>query len=431
MTSSSSSSSSLSSELGRGLGRALTELLRGVAPQWPMTPPPEEIVERHDTDAALVLAWQRALPRRVADAVAEDAAPVLLPDGSSLERARAEALLADKEVDRVYPPLRQPLARAARPFRRFLEQRNELLAGLVIDDDVIADDDAKALSDFVGSTTGEMTACRELLASLGGAELADEDAVARGLDLPGPAVFSERQLSALVRQALPALPGDARAVQRVAAPRSCAGHVIVDDGADGSDNGHGTVRLWTAPTLTAGRFLAGARGAGRLLAEAAHAPVHAPGLGLAVVDVESRRALGESKGQGTRALQIAVATQLLLARARAAVTLVALRRLDVDEEREEARGAVRAALGADGGDELAGSWLLPPLPDGRALRSPRRALLQEARAAVDVAASWWGLRDALDAGFLLRPRRLAGLRELPPPDVDPALAWRRLLGELL
>ena len=409
------------------LGRALTQTLRGLEPSWPATPPPEEIVERHDVEAALLWAWRSALPRRVRDAAAADAVAVVLADGSSVDVARAEALLADKEGSRVYPPLRLPLARATRPFRRCDQQRADLLRALLIDDDVIAAADLKGLTSFLASTTGEMTACRELLASIGGVGLDDEDAVARGLDLPAPALFNESVLAGLVRQALPALPPGVRLVQRVAAPRACAGHVVADDDDDGGLH----LRLWTAPSLAAGRFIAGARGAGRLLALAAGNLVHAPGLGLCVVDVEARRALSEARGDATRALQIVVATSLLLARARAATALVAARRLDLEEEREEARGAVRQALGADGGAELGSALLLPPLPDGLVLRSPLRALLQQAAADVDVAASWLTLREALDAGCLLRPRRLEALRELPASSLDPALAWRRLLGELL
>jgi hypothetical protein len=303
-----------------------------------------------------------------------------------------------------------------------------LLRGLVIDDDAAAtggaDDVATRFAAFLASSIDEMTAARELLASVGSVELCDEDAVARGLDLPAPLLFSDRQLTALVRQTLPALPSGSLVVQRVPAPRMCAGHVVVDEDV-------GLARLWTAPMLTAGRFLAGARGAGRLLALAVNAPVHAPGLGFAVVDVEARRALSESRGDATRALQILAATQLLLARARAAITLVSLRRLDLDEEAEEARGALRQALGADGGADLASALLLPPLPDGRPLRSPRHALIDQANDDVDAASSWLWLRDAFDAGFLLRPRRLEALRELPGAAGDPALAWRRLLGELL
>ncbi|MDP2341225.1 MAG: hypothetical protein Q8O67_09720 [Deltaproteobacteria bacterium] len=427
MTSSSSSPASI----GTSVGRALGALLRGAEPEWPSSSslPSEEILERHDVDAALLLAWQRALPRRITDAVGHDAVDVLLPDGSSLDVTRTETLLADKEHDRCYPPLRRPLAVATRPFRQFRDRRSELLRGLLIDDDVIADDVSKRLAGFLASTIDEMTACRELLASQGGVELADEDAVVRGLDLPGPVLFTDRLLAAFVRQALPALPAGALTVQRVAAPRLCAGHVVVDQSL--SERGAAVVRLWSAPTLSAGRFVLGARGAGRLLAAAVSAPVHAPGLGLAVVDVEARRGLSESKGDALRAFQICAATLLLLARARAAVTLVALRRLDLEEETEEARGAVRKALGADGGAELASLLLLPPLPDGGPLRSPRHALIDRSNDDVDAAGSWLGLRDEFDAGFLLRPRRLEGLRELPGFTGDPALAWRRLLGELL
>ncbi len=409
---------------GSILGRALTQLVRGAEPQWPGTPSLEEIIERRDNDAALVRAWRQALPQRIHDAIAADAATVLLSDGSSLAVGRAEALLADKEQRRVYGHLRKPLARALWPFRQFAFYRNQFAAYLAVDDDVIGDDAQQSLSSFLASTIDEMGACRELLASLGGVALDDQDALARGLDLPDVASFSDERLNALVRQALAALPPGARGVQRVTAPRSCAGHTV--DDAEG-----GVVRLWTAPTVSAGRFLAIARGAGRLLAVAAGAAAHAPGLGLAVVDIESRRALRETRVVATRALQISVATSLLWARAHAAVTLVALRRLGPDEEREEARGAVRGALGADGGDELPSALLLAPLPDGGPLLSPRRALVDQAQALIDVAGSWLGLREALDAGFLLRPHRLAALPELPRIGSDAGLAWRRLLGELL
>lgn len=409
------------------LGPALTQLLRGEQASWPRTLAAEEILERRDGAAALVVAWSAVLTRRVHDGRAEDQVEVLLPDGSSFDLARAESLLADKELERLYPPLRQPLNKATRPFRRFAEQRFELIQAIAFDDDIIADDDKKRLADFLDSTIGEMTACRELLASLGGVELGDQEAVTRGLDLPAPALFAATQLLALVRQALPALPARSLGVQRVSAPRRFTGHVVVDD-ADGAD---GTVRLWTAPCVTAGRFLAAARGAGRMLALAAHAPRHAPGLGLAVIDLDSRRALQESMGDARRAVQICVATSFLLARAHSAVALVGLRGLARDEEEEETRGALRLALGADGGADFGSLLLLPPLPDGTALRSPRRALLQQADAVVDIAASWLGLREAFDSGFLLRGRSLSGLRELPAAELDAASAWRVLLGEFL
>ena len=321
------------------LGPALTQLLRGEQASWPRTLAAEEILERRDGAAALVVAWSAVLTRRVHDGRAEDQVEVLLPDGSSFDLARAESLLADKELERLYPPLRQPLNKATRPFRRFAEQRFELIQAIAFDDDIIADDDKKRLADFLDSTIGEMTACRELLASLGGVELGDQEAVTRGLDLPAPALFAATQLLALVRQALPALPARSLGVQRVSAPRRFTGHVVVDD-ADGAD---GTVRLWTAPCVTAGRFLAAARGAGRMLALAAHAPRHAPGLGLAVIDLDSRRALQESMGDARRAVQICVATSFLLARAHSAVALVGLRGLARDEEEEETPWALTGA----------------------------------------------------------------------------------------
>lgn len=416
------------------LGRLVMACLKGNPPDAAVSTNPHEVVERGDVAAALAIAWQQTVPRRIADAASADAAAVVLPDGSSFDLAMAERQLAAKEEKRAYLPLRRPMAAARAPFARHRDQRREWRRNLVLDEPSPPFEQLTSIQAFLDSTD-ELQAVRDLLAALGGVELNDEFSVARGLDLPDQQLFTDVHLANLVKMVRPALPPAAPALMRVSAPRAFAGHVVVDDVEAGTRDrvNTGSVRLWTASTLSAGRFWRLARGAGKALGVCARSDNGgaAAGLAFSLVDEVTRRSSGESRDLCRRGARVMAATAFLQARAAAAAAVVVARRLDVDEEAEVSRDVVRKALGGDPGAEFAAALLLGPLPDGQRVVGAAVGLADEAVAAINVAAWWLFLRDEFDAGFLLRPLVLQGFSELPETLAAPERAWAALLDEFL
>lgn len=421
------------------VGRALLELLAGRTPASPALPDTDELTdrrERGDDVAGDVVAHAQfaTLAARVAAAVAADVVVVSLPDGSTLLREQAERQLAQKEERRAYPPLRLPLERAVAQATRPLDAAIAFSRALPVDAGVVVADRALArLRAFVDATAGAAAAARESLEREGGAALDGEAALRRGLDLPGPSSFSTDGVVSAVRAALSTTTTTTRTPARTPAPRGLCGHVV-DDGV--------TPRLLVAPSLSAGRHLALASGAGVVVAAAVAAPVHAAGLGLVVVDASTRRALGQSRDDAARAFRVTAATALLWARARAAVAAARSRPFEgdtaVDELREVTRGACRTALLGDAGAGFVEALLAPPWPDGHRLSIPAVAAVDDAFHAAHAARSWLYLRDALDEGCLVRSGGLRPLVELPAPPssksgdgVDDARAFDALLGEIL
>jgi len=415
-------------------GRALLDALAGRASPPSSLPPVPELIERaeggEDVIALAVAHAHRAcLHDRVAAALAADHAAVTLADGSTWTVALAERQLAQKEERRVYPPLRAPLERATAGALQPIATLQALQRALPIAVDEGAGGDHLArLRRFVDGTTAAAAAAREHLERAGGAPLDGEVALRRGLDLPAPATWSADGVVAAVRLAL-SHGAVARAPARVVGPRALCGHVVDDGGAP---------RLLVAPCLSAGRHAALAQGAGLAVAAAVGAPAHADGLGLALVDAATRRALGQPRDEAAAAFRTTVATSLLWASARAAVA-VARAPVSTDDDaleelREVTRGACRAALQGDAGGLFVEALLAPPWPDGRRLSLPAVAAVDDALHAARAAVSWLQLREALDEGFVARAHGLRALVELPPaaPDDDGgARAWNALAGEVL
>ena len=420
------------------VGHTLLQQLAGRASTGIALPSVNELSERRDsgedvTDAVVAHAHASTLAARIDAAVAADVVAVPLADGSTLPREQAERQRAHKEESRVYAPLRLPLERAVARVLRPLDAAIAFSRALPVDPGVVVAAAALArLTAFVDASAGAAAAAAEFLERAGGAPLAGEAALRRGLDLPQPASFAADAVVAAVRLALSTTPAE-RTPARTPAPRALCGHVV-DDGV--------TPRLLVSPCLSAGRHLALARGAGVVTAAAVGAPAHAPGLGLALVDMATRRALDQARDDAALAFRVTVATALLHARARAAVAVARARRLDgdtaLDELREVTRGACRAALLGDAGAVFVEALLAPPWPDGRLLSVPAVAAVDDAIAAAHAARSWLHLRDALDEGCVARARGLRALVELPAPassksgdGVDDARGWDALLGELL
>jgi hypothetical protein len=415
-------------------GRLLLDALAGRASPPASLPSVPELVERagdgEDVGAlAVAHAQHTTLAGRVAAAVAADGATVTLADGDTWPLPHAERQLAQKEERRVYLPLRLPLERAMggalRPMAALRDLQRALPVAVAV---AIPGSTLARLRRFVDDTTAAAGAAREHLERAGGAPLDGEAALRRGLDLPGPATWSSDGVVAAVRLAF-SHDAVARRPARTPAPRLLCGHVV-DDGA--------TPRLLVAPCLSAGRHLALSHGAGVVVGAAIDAPAHAAGLGLALVDAATRRALGQARDEAAAAFRTTVATALLWARARAAVAAVRAKVSTDDDALEElrelTRGACRTALQGDAGGLFVEALLAPPWPDGRRLSLPAVAAVDAALHAARAAGSWLQLREALDEGFVARAHGLRALVELPADDVAEdggARAWNVLVAELL
>ncbi len=419
-------------------GMLLLDVLAGRSAAPGPLPTIEELVERATSGEAvaadaLALAHRATVSARAAAAMAADDVSVRLADGSSLPRPQAERQLALKEERRVYPPLRLPLERAIAGTLRPLDALRAFTQALPVDPGIVVADPARErLRAFVDGTAGAAAAARDHLERAGHASVHHEAALRRALDLPQPVLFAAEGVLAAARIASSSMP-TVRMLARTAAPRALAGHVV-DDGT--------TLRLFVAPSLSAATHLALATGAGAVVAAAVGAPLHAAGLGLALVDAATRRALGQERNDAAGAFRITAATALLWARARAAVAVARDRPWvgpdAVDELREATRAACRAALQGDPGAAFVEALLTPPWPDGQTLRVPAVAAVDEAIAAAEAARSWLALRDAWDEGFVARGDGLRGLAEHPGiatiegnPGTHDARAWDVLLGELL
>jgi hypothetical protein len=433
--------------LAADVGRFFVQNLAGLPTAWPPLVDVAQLVERSASGAdvaqdAIAHAQAHTLAVRLQAAVRADAVSVSLPDQTTLSLAEAERQLALKEADRVFLGLRLPYERAVRdalsPLRaaRAFEQALPVPAGLVV-----AEAPCTHLRSFLARSTDTAAAAREFLAQTGRAPVTSEAALRRILDLPEPGLFSLETIVAAVRLAAERTPLR-RPVARTSAPRVLAGHVV-DDGE--------VVRLFVAPSWSAGRHLALASGAGVVVAASVLGTGHAAGIGLALVDESSRRTLGHSRGEARRAFAITAATALLHARARAAVALARAMAVPVltahvggqnegaadasfEAAFEAARAGCRAALLGDAGMHFLERHFVPAWPDGRRLDTNEVVAVDDALFANRMARSWRFLRDHLDEGFLARRGGLAALQELPvlPADgEEDARAWSMLLGELL
>lgn len=379
----------------------------------------------------------RTLAARVAAVVAEDSVEVVLRDGSVLGRAEAERALALKEEARVYPPLRGPLLRARR-------QALDPVAARFAFDDVIAavglppapglEDELAWLRAFLAGTADLAPAALEVLAgSAGGID--DAASLSRALDRPAGEQSGDVVAVDLVRVTRVALPRDARPLQRCAAPRGLAGHVV-DDGE--------VVRVLWATSLRLGRQRALLEGVGRAFGHLADLVDLSAGLGLSLQAASVRQAAGASSSVAAGLWREAVASSLLQARLQASVT-VGFLMAEVDPEaplverravrRDAAWRGARAAVVMDPGQDVSDELLLPPWPDGVIDRDASSSSLVQARARACGAADALTLRDIGDEGMLLRPQRLLAVREALQGraglTADVAVAgWRSLLGEV-
>jgi hypothetical protein len=403
------------------------------------------LVEVPDDDdareALLRLIHARTLPGRLAAAIAEDTVDVILNDGSLLSRAAAERALAQKEEERVYAPLRGPLLKARRRVLDPLALRqafDDATRAVGLGPSPLLAEDTRFLREFLTASAPLSTAALEVLEASAG-PIVDAATLARALDRPagehGGEHGSDATAVEVVRVTRAALPADVRPLQRRAAPRILAGHVV--------DDGEVVRVLWAE-----GRRLGGQRallgGVGRSYGRLAGITEVGTGLGLALQNLPVRRAAGASSSTAAALWRETVAASLLQARIGAAVAVADVA-AEVDpeapaaEQRAMRRDAVwraaRSAVGVPVG-ELADDLLLPPWPDGILDFDAATAMAWRCRKEALAAHSALFLRDVGDEGLLLRPRALEAVREAltdprsPPQGEAVAAAWRTLLGEV-
>jgi hypothetical protein len=439
----------------RDSARALLALLAGQSSSsssMSMSPADLQALQRNardgDEEARLALpgvVQQRTLAGRVAAAVADDTAIVIVADGSQMPRAEAERHLAHKEERRVYPSLRLPLLKARRQaldpaavrfaFDQALRDTGTSPALPASSAGALA-----ALRAFLAASTGMVAPALDILASVAHGAVDDAHRLVRALDLPDPARFNDSVIIELVRGTRESLPRDARPLQRRPAPRLLAGHVV-DDGA--------VVRLLVAPSLAAGRSLAMARGVGVAYARLADVDVGS-GLGLTLSTPAIRRLVGLKGDAAEQLWRHAVCASFLEARLGAAIAVAVADGLAsaVDPEapprdvwaavRDQARAAARSAVSFDAGAELVDDRLLPPWPDGVDDDDvvPAVAAVRAALAAAVAAADALAIRD-IDDGVLLRRHGLVALMEAAPVvavdegrGTSASVGWQTLLGEV-
>lgn len=401
------------------LARGLQDALAGrEPPSAPDVPSLDEARERRADDPAaareiaLVHAHRATLSTRAALAVALDRAPILLDDGSRLERDDAERLLATKEERRAFAPLRRSIARAAAPFE---EEREEaegrftrvLAEALTLPGDAVPSVDVATatVERFLADIADAAEEARAALGRAGHLPLEDPLALARGLDLPDPAGFAEPNVRRLGRALLDAAGRQRqREVKALRVPRALASVVIAAD--------DGPVRTAACPSVTAGRFLALSSSLGAAVAlslfapKALAAPVEEEALLLgsalsfgASTAVVRRGVLDETEAEAERRARVLAATRLLGAQASALAARVLLE----GEGREALRDSLGSTFGSDPPAELLSSLLAPPWPGLVGLRTSAGELgARVVRLALGSALAL-GLRDRYDEAFVLVP----------------------------
>lgn len=407
----------LSRDARAHLARALLDALsRREAPAAPELPSLEAARARRADDVvaarelALVHAHRATLEERVAIAIERDRAPVLLDDGSRLTLDEAERMLASKEERRVFTPLRRSLARAAEPFakrQRGVEERFSAVLGEVLElpgDEVPSLEKARATLDrFLADLEDAAEEARAALTREGRAPLEDALALARGLDLPDPAAFSDEAVRRLGRALLEAgAPFRVREVKALRVPRGLAGLVIAAD--------EGPVRAGACPSVGAGRFwaLSSAVGAAvalslfeaRTLTAAVEEQALLVGTALALgasTAVVRQGVLEEGASDATRRARVLAASRLVLAQAAGIAARV---QLD-GEGRDSLREALGSVFEADPPADLLAELLAPPWPGLMELRGPAGAAGARVLRLALGSALALGLRDRYDEAFAL------------------------------
>ncbi|MFZ9887755.1 MAG: hypothetical protein ACO3JL_09655 [Myxococcota bacterium] len=372
---------------------------------------------------ALLLAQHETLPRRVALALEQDRAPVVLDDGTKLPRDDAERLLARKEETRAFLPLRRSLDRSDEGFRRRWQQEREHFDAHV---DAVLDGATSSLPQperakesltvLVRDLADACQEAKDILARAGHVDLETPASFARGIDLPDIAGFSEatsRGLGRALREA--ARPFGQRDLRAVKVPRLMGGLVVTA--------ATGPIRIGHCFTSGAGRWLADVEAAGigvgcTLFASGRLTPAledqaHVLGNALALLvdrPFLRRALLGEDSGSSEGRARITAATRLLRTRIEARVALALLE----DPEREAVREHLASFLGFDPPASLLDGLSLPPWPGRRQMRVQAAALGARAMQRALGARLALALRDRFDeaAGIVAAPyEHLAGAKE--------------------
>jgi hypothetical protein len=427
-----------------GARRLLLGLAGGGSPPLPAVDLPslrarlaEDPADDDARGALLRLVHARTLPARLAAAFAEDVVDVVLHDGSLMPRAAAERALAQKEEERVYPPLRGPLQLARRRALDPLALRqvfDDACDEVGLPSSILLADGIRFLREFLAASAPLSPPALEILEAAAG-PITDPATLARALDRPGGEHGGDATAVEFVRLTRAALPGDARPLWRRGAPRALLGHAV-DDGE--------AVRILWAETRRLGGQRTLLSGVGRAYARLAGIARVGPGIALSLQSSPLRRTAGASSTMAASLWRESVAASLLQARIGAAVA-VAFVDAEVDpeappaEQRAMRRDAVWRAAGAAVGvpvGELADGLLMPPWPDGVLDQDAATATAWRFRQEALAADGALLLRDIGDEGLLLRPLALEAVREAladpqPPPLGETAAAgWRTLLGEV-
>jgi hypothetical protein len=427
-------------------------VLSGLAGQ-PVRPPPStseverwraRLAERPDDAEARAALWScvhaHTLSARLAAAVDEDRVEVILADGSALSRGAAERAMVHKEEQGVYRPLRGPWLRARRSALDPIEWRARYDA--TVDAYGLASTSSAStarsfLRAFLAASAPLARPALEVLQASAG-PIYDPASLARALDRPAGHHATDAVAVEAVRLTRPALPPDARPLQRRAGPRALRGH-LVDDGE--------VIRVLWAESLRLGAQRALWRGVGRAYARAAEIPAAAGGLALTLQTSPMWRAVGASSTTATSLWRDAVAAQLIEARLAAAV-VEAFAAAEVDPEatardqlamrRDAAWRAATQAVGIPPGD-LVDDALMPCWPDGIVDLDATTAAAHQALELASAGRGVLSLRELGDEGLLLRQRGLMVVREMhrgadiahtEADAVVAADAWRALLGEV-
>ncbi len=428
-------------------------LLRGLTGEPTSSPSPSladverwraQLQAAPSDDEARAALWSQVhaqtLPDRLADAIAEDHVDVVLADGSSLPRAAAERALALKEERGVYRPLRGPLLKARRRALDPVAWRvrfDAVAAAHGLESSPSISTTVPFLRAFLTASAPLARPALEVLEAIAG-PIDDGASFERALDRPAGPQSADAVAVELVRLTRPALPPDARPLQRRTGPRALQGHVV--------DDGENVRVLWAeSHRLRAQRALL--RGVGRAYARLAGATSLDGAVALTLQSAPLWRAVGTPTSVALSLWREAVAAGLLEARLAAAV-VEAFASAELDPEappserlamrRDATWRAAAKAVSVPVGD-VVDEFVMPPWPDGAIDVDATRSTAARAMALVDAAMGAMSLREVGDEGLLLRPRGLLLVREAglfrvateTEADANVAAdAWRTLLGEV-
>jgi hypothetical protein len=339
-------------------------------------PPPDDLED-------LAAAHLDLLDERAANALALERARVQL-EGSTLDLDDAERTLARKEERRLFPPLRDRIAGALRPF---LDVERDA-ANRLVDDLELEEESDPRLDALVARLREPAAVALEVL----GGELP------RALDPVCPAGgYAEAAARALVRAARDASPEVRRPLTRVRAPRALAGHVVT--------RARGPARALWSPALRGARFSRLLEGSATALVAALigegtdHGDVAAAILGSALASGLSGAVVRKAVTDDSRAREH---ERELRARAVLETFLVAA---TARAPGEETRELVASALGAD-----FDPWCALPWPGFGPLAGPRAATGGRALRTAHGAALHAALREQFDEAFPIVPPVLERLR---------------------